>query len=66
MAQPKRTKLDFTSGSLDYKGINMKEDALLDDPGWYIWHFVWTSSKLTDIQGPKRGSWNERANLDWI
>ena len=55
---------DYTSGNLDYKGINTDSSAADADTDWVIWKFTWSSGNCTKIQ-MLVGSWTGRAGLSW-
>jgi len=61
----KDLRLDWTSGDLDYKGLNTDHDAATDAATWYIWKFTWSGSNPTRIEGPLVGTWDGRAALGW-
>lgn len=58
-------RLDWTSGSLDYVGLNASVTAATSATTWQVWKYTWTSSNLTLKQGPLTGSWDGRAALAW-
>lgn len=59
-------RFDWTSGSLDYKGVSPVEKASVSAGSlWWIKKFTWTSSNLTRVQGPLQGNWDDRATLSW-
>ncbi len=58
-------RFDYTSGSLDYKGVNETHKALITDTDWYVWKYTWSSGNCTRIEGPLKGSWQGRAALSW-
>ena len=56
---------DYTSGNLDYKGINESHKAATSATNWLIWKYTWSDSNNTRIEGPLEGAWDNRASLDW-
>jgi hypothetical protein len=61
----KAQRFDWTSGDLDYKGLNTDANAAESDADWYVWKFTWVDGNPTLIQGPLVGSWTDRAALSW-
>lgn len=61
----KETRLDFTSGSLDYRGLNANHGAATSLETWQVWKFTWSGGNLVRIEGPLQGSWDGRADLSW-
>ena len=61
----KATNYDYTSGDLDYKGMNTKVVALDSDPNWRIWKYTWGGGNMTKLQGPLVGTWTGRGSLGW-
>ena len=62
---PLDTRMTYSSGDLQYKGIHATHKAATSDTSWLIWKYTWTASDLTRIEGPLEGSWDNRASLDW-
>jgi hypothetical protein len=62
----KEARLDWTSGDIDYQGVNEVKGADEGATTWLIWKFTWAGGKPTRIEGPLEGSWTNRASLDWI
>lgn len=61
------TKLDYTSGDLDYKGSSLSHKASTSASElWWIWKYTWDGTDLVRIEGPLTGNWDDRASLDWI
>jgi hypothetical protein len=60
IAKPGIVKFDWTSGNLDYKGVNVNADASDDDTDWLIYKYTWVGSNPTKVQ-EKQGSWTLRA-----
>jgi len=60
--KPGIIKFDWTSGNLDYKGINANADAADGDTDWVIYKYTWVTSNPTVIQ-EKQGSWTGRSSL---
>jgi hypothetical protein len=56
---------DFTSGYLDYKGVNVAHDASEGATDWEITKYTWAAGILARIEGPLEGSWTGRAALAW-
>jgi len=48
-----------------YKGCHYEAGAGTDDAEWEIWKFSLTGSDITLIEGPIKGSWDNRASLAW-
>ena len=61
----KATRLDYTSGDLDYKGLHENNKANTDDGNWRIWKYTWSGDNPVLIEGPLSGSWDNRASLEW-
>jgi hypothetical protein len=61
----KDQRYDYTSGNLDYKGVNETHKAATDSSTWEISKYTWTGSNITRIEGPLTGSWDGRAALAW-
>ena len=55
-------KFDYTSGNLDYLGVNENADAADGDTDWTIYKLTWVGSNCTVIQ-KREGSWTGRALL---
>ena len=60
--RPGVVKFDWTTGNLDYKGVNVNADALDGDTDWLIYKFTWVANNPTVIQ-KRQGSWTGRAAL---
>ena len=60
--KPGIIKFDWTSGNLDYKGVNVNSDATDGDTDWLIYKYTWVGSNPTVIQ-KRTGSWTGRAAL---
>ena len=58
--KPGIVKFDWTSGNLDYKGVNANADAADGDTDWTIYKYTWVSSNPTVVQ-ERQGSWTLRA-----
>ena len=59
-------RLDYTSGDLDYRGVNVGHKAGTGTNTWYVWKYTWNGSgACTRIEGPLVGSWDNRASLAW-
>jgi len=59
-------RYDYTSGNMDYMGVNTYHAAATTDTDWEIWKFTYDVDKNTvRIQGPLQGSWDNRAALGW-
>ncbi len=58
--KPGIVKFDWTSGNLDYKGVNVNSDAADGDTDWLIYKYTWVSSNPTVIL-KRTGSWTLRA-----
>ena len=59
-------RYDWTSGSLDYAAVSHTNKASVSAGElWWIKKYTWTSSKLTRVQGPLQGNWDNRATLAW-
>jgi len=52
-------QFDWTSGDLDYMGINDDYSASDDDTDWIIFKFTWSSGDVTKIQ-MRQTSWTNR------
>jgi len=61
----KDQRFDYTSGSLDYKGMNTTHKADTTATTWYIQKFTWAGDNIVRIEGPLVGSWDGRAALAW-
>ena len=61
IAKPGIIKFDWTTGNLDYKGVNANADAADGDLDWLIYKYTWSSGNPTVIQ-KKMGSWTSRAS----
>ena len=59
--KPGIVKFDWTTGNLDYKGVNANADAADGDLDWLIYKYTWSSGNPTVIQ-KKMGSWTSRAS----
>jgi hypothetical protein len=57
------SKLDFTSGDLDYKGVNNSISAADADTDWIITKYTWVSGNPTVIK-QRVTSWTDRA-IGW-
>ncbi len=62
IAKPGIVKYDWTSGNLDYKGVNGNSDAADADTDWTIYKYTWVADNPTQIQ-ERQGSWTGRALL---
>ena len=51
------------NGNLIYFGINIYHNADTSEEDWEIKKFTWDSEGITRIQGPTKGSWDNRASL---
>jgi len=58
-------RFDFTSGNMDYKGLNPVHNEATDAVTWYIFKYTWDGTDCTRIEGPLVGSWDGRATLAW-
>lgn len=58
--KPGVVKFDWTTGNLDYKGVNANADADDGDTDWIIYKYTWVSSNPTVIL-KRTGSWTLRA-----
>jgi hypothetical protein len=60
-------RYDFTSGNLDYIGRTLNPNASASAGQlWWIWKYTWdVASKLSRMEGPFPGNWDDRASLDW-
>jgi hypothetical protein len=54
-------QFDYTSGNIDYKGINTDIAAADTDPDWIIFKYTWTGDNCTKIQ-MRITSWTLRAS----
>lgn len=54
------------SGNIEYKGCHAVTGVGTADAHWTVWKYTWTGSNLTLIEGPLKGSWDNRATLDWV
>jgi hypothetical protein len=61
----KDCRMDDTSGNLDYRGVHFEHKAATSSTDWEIWKYTWSSGDLVRIEGPLKGSWDDRAVLDW-
>lgn len=61
----KDERYDYTSGNLDYKGLNTVHDAATSATTWNIYKYTWSGTNLDRIEGPLIGSWDGRAALSW-
>jgi len=59
----KDKRLDWTSGDLDYMGVNVTAGAATNAATWYVFKYTWASGNCTRIQGPVVGSWDGRPAL---
>ena len=55
---------DYTSGDLDYMGINNDGSAADGDTDWIVFKYTWSGGNCTKIQ-MLIGSWTGRAGLSW-
>ena len=55
---------DYTSGNLDYMGINTDPAAADADTDWCVFKYTWSGGNCTKIQ-MLVGSWTGRAGLSW-
>ena len=53
------------SSNLSYIGVHEMHNMPDSDENFEIWKYTWTSGNLARIEGPLRGSWTDRATLDW-
>ena len=61
-----KTLYDYNIDSnLIYIGKHTVSNAAESDPLWSIWCYTWVDVDLTMKQGPKVGSWDDRALLGW-
>jgi len=58
-------RFDYTSGNLDYRGLNVVHDEETSATTWYIWKYTWVGVNCTRAEGPLVGSWDGRASLSW-
>lgn len=57
---------EWSSGNLIYRGGNTLVNASESDASWYIFKYTWDSSgNLTNVKGPIKGAWSNRAGLAW-
>jgi len=61
----KDARFDYTSGDLDYKGLNTTHKAATSATSWYVWKFTYSGGELVRMEGPLTGSWDNRASLAW-
>lgn len=61
----KESLFDWTSGNLDYMGLNVVLGAAEAAATWYVFKFSWTLGNITRCQGPIVGSWTGRAAMGW-
>jgi hypothetical protein len=60
------TRIDDTSGNVDYKGVNTVHKATEATATWRIWKFSDYSGGIARRkEGPLVGSWTGRAALAW-
>jgi hypothetical protein len=59
-----RTKLEYDSGSVIYKGIHKDVNASEGSIDWWIYKYTYDGTDITDIQ-EQQGSWTGRATLNW-
>ena len=60
--KPGIIKFDWTTGNLDYKGVNVNADAADGDTDWIIYKYTWVGSNPTVIL-KRTGSWTGRSLL---
>jgi len=53
------------SDHMIYHGIHDTASVATSDGLWLIWKYTWTGTLVTRIQGPLKGSWDNRASLPW-
>lgn len=58
-------KLEYSSGNLVYYGVNFVHKVSTASEDWEIIKYVYSDGNLTDIEGPLKGAWDDRASLDW-
>ena len=58
-------KLEFSGSNIIYRGCHEDVTAVDGNAQWLIWKYTWTGVYLTGIQGPLRGSWDDRTSLGW-
>lgn len=61
----KDKRWDYTSGNLDYRGFHFEHKADTSATDWEIWKYTWLNSRMVREEGPLKGSWDGRADLDW-
>lgn len=62
---PLDTRMEYTDGQINYKGIHGTHKAATSDTAWLIWKYSWTGTDITRIEGPLEGAWDNRASLGW-
>ena len=60
----KRNKYDWTSGKLDYVGVNANANATEGSTDWQVFKYQWDGDNVIDVQ-TRVGSWTNRASLGW-
>jgi hypothetical protein len=58
-------RMEYSGGNITYRGCHRVVNIATSDKEWLVWKYTWTGSDLTMIQGPLRGSWEDRASLGW-
>jgi hypothetical protein len=54
------------TGLLTYRAVHEMHDVAITDPDWEVWKYTYdTSGRLTRLEGPLHGAWNDRASLVW-
>ena len=54
-----------SSSNVEYIGQHPMENVDENDEGWLITKFTYSGSDPTRSQGPIKGAWGNRKNLDW-
>jgi hypothetical protein len=58
-------RMEYSSNKMQYKGCHYIHKSLTSDSEWEIWKYTWDGDDLVRMEGPLRGSWDNRASLDW-
>jgi len=62
----KSKRYEFSGDLPIYSAVHKSPTAADSDGNWLVWKYTYDgNSKLSLIQGPIRGSWNDRASLGW-
>ena len=55
----------YSGTEVAYRGVHHFHNTATDEDTWEIWKYTYSSDLIVRIEGPLRGSWDDRASLGW-